>query len=145
MQTNEIYTLNHGLIPVPNKWIIPGLDKIEGNIDAFEFIINMVCSKYEQTEKAVMALSRKREIVKSRQIIHTLLKENFYKLSLNQIGHRCGNKDHATVIHSCKSVNDQRDTNRAFKEEYEEFDNIIKNNIKSFKQTHLKLNQYHYV
>lgn len=145
MKTNEIHTLSHGLVPVPTKWIIPGLDEIKGNTDAFAFIIEMVCSKYDQTEKDVMAVSRKRVIVKSRQIIHCLLKENFYKLSLNQIGVRCGGKDHATVLHSCRSVNNQRETSKSFKEEYQEFETVVKDNIKIFKQTHLKLNQSHYV
>lgn len=138
MKTNEIYTVSHGLVPVPNKWIIPGLKENKGNLDCYKFIIEMVCKAYNQTEKSVMAKTRKREFLKTRQIITSLIKNNFYKLTLADIGHRCGGKDHATVLHSCNAVQNSIDTNKVFKEEYELFDNIIKDNIKSFKQTHLK-------
>lgn len=138
METNNIYTLSHGVVPVPNKWIIPGISHLKGNKDAFKYVIEMVCKKYGQTEKAIMSKSRKREIVKSRQIVMSLIKTNFYKLSLSAIGNRCGGKDHATVIHSCNAVQNQIDTDKNYREEYEEFDVMIKSNINMFKQTHLK-------
>lgn len=145
METNEIHTLSHEPVPVPTKWIIPGLDNMKGNIDAFKHIIDMVCSKYGLTEEQVMSKSRKKERVKARQIIHSLLRKNFYKLSAKSIGEKCGSKDHATVLHGCKSVSDQVETNKTYREEYKSFDNSIKLNIKRFKQTHLKLVDRQYI
>ena len=50
------------------------------------------------------------EIVVPRQIAHYLCMNN--KLgSLNQVGAAIGFKNHATVIHSCKTINNMMDTN----------------------------------
>jgi chromosomal replication initiator protein len=136
MEKNKIYTISHGAVPIPSKWIIPGLTEIKGNLDAFKFVIEMVCEKYEQTEKAVMSKNRKKEIIKSRHIIMALIKNNFPMVGLKSIGNRCGGKDHATVLHATKSVTNQVETNRIFREEYQWFDNIVKGNIKCFRQTH---------
>ena len=138
MQKENIYTLKNGLIPVPNKWVIPGLRAKKGNLDAFKFIINLACKRYEKEEKAVMAKTRRRELLQVRQIIHCLLKENFPKVTLCEIGRRCGGKDHATVLHSSKAVNNLVDTNKKFREEYSELDKIVKDNIFFFRQTYLK-------
>jgi chromosomal replication initiator protein len=138
MEASNIYTISHGVIPVPSAYVIPGLQKVKGNTCAFEHIIKMVCDEYGLTEKAVMSKTRRQEIIKARQIIHSLLRYNFKKLSLSKIGRRCGNKDHSTVINSCKSVMNQVETNKFYREEYEAFDNNIKLNINRFKQTHLK-------
>lgn len=134
----NIYTMTHGVAVIPSKWIIPGISGVKGNKDAYKYVINLVCEKYDQTEKAIMSKTRKREIVKSRQIIMSLIKTNFYKLSLDSIGNRCGGKDHATVLHSCRVVQNQIETDKAYREEYIEFDSMVKSNIRSFKQTHLK-------
>jgi chromosomal replication initiator protein len=37
------------------------------------------------------------------------------KNSLAMIGKHCGNKDHATVLHACKTVNNLADTDKRFK------------------------------
>ena len=37
------------------------------------------------------------------------------KSSLAHIGKHCGNKDHATVLHACKTVNNLADTDKRFK------------------------------
>lgn len=63
--------------------------------------------------------TRKREIVKSRQIIQFFCKE-FNVGSLSFIGKNIGGKDHATVLHSCKAVNNMIDTDKKFREDVEE-------------------------
>lgn len=53
--------------------------------------------------------SRKRELVTARQISMSLAKK-FTKDSLASIGNEIGGKDHATVLHACKTINNLLDT-----------------------------------
>ena len=58
--------------------------------------------------------TRKREIVQCRQLAMYFSKQ-MTKNSLAMIGKHCGNKDHATVLHACKTVNNLADTDKRFK------------------------------
>ena len=58
--------------------------------------------------------TRKREIVQCRQLAMYFSKQKT-KNSLAMIGKHCGNKDHATVLHACKTVNNLADTDKRFK------------------------------
>lgn len=58
---------------------------------------------------------RDREITKPRQIAHYVARE-VYGYTFQQIGDFYG-KDHATIIYSVKTVKDEMDTNKRFKEE----------------------------
>ena len=58
--------------------------------------------------------TRKREIVQCRQLAMYFSKQ-MTKNSLAMIGKYCGNKDHATVLHACKTVNNLADTDKRFK------------------------------
>jgi len=74
--------------------------------------------------------SRKREIVQARQIAMTIAKEISdeygYHWSLASIGWNIGNKDHATVLHSRKTVNNLCDTNRVFLRDVNNIREIIR-------------------
>jgi len=48
------------------------------------------------------------------------------KSSLASIGSQIGNKDHATVLHACKTVNNLIDTDRTFKSQIDEIDKKLK-------------------
>ena len=136
MKNDKVYTISHGVVPIPNKWIIPGLKELKGNVDAIVYVTELACSKYGKQKEDVMKRTRKREFLKIRQIIQALLKNNFPKLTLSEIGEKCGNKDHATVLHSCRAVSNLFDTDKVFREEYQELNNMIKLNKDRFKQTH---------
>jgi len=58
--------------------------------------------------------TRKREIVQARQISMTIAR-HATTLSSAQIGARIGNKDHATVLFSCKVIIDSYHTSRQFR------------------------------
>ena len=135
MQKENIYTLKNGLIPIPSPWVMPGLGELKHNTDAFKYITEMVCKRYELEEKAVFSRVRYQKIVKARQIIHSLLRNNFKEIGASYIGRKFGNRDHATVLHSCKSVANQVETNKKFKEEYNSFNRNVKININRFKQS----------
>ena len=48
-------------------------------------------------------LQRKKEIIKPRQIIMYILREDF-SISYPSIGEKLGGRDHTTVIHSCVKI-----------------------------------------
>ena len=131
----KLYTLKNGLIPIPSPWVMPGLGELKHHTDAFKYITEMVCKKYELEEKVVFSRVRYQNIVKARQIIHSLLRNNFPELGAKYIGKKCGGKDHATVLHSCNSVSNQVETNKEYNKEYNSFDRNIKININRFRQS----------
>jgi chromosomal replication initiation ATPase DnaA len=68
--------------------------------------------------------TRNRDIVELRQItmyLSRLFSKNslFTKTSFAEIGKKCGNKDHATAMHACKTVANLRSNNREFREKYQ--------------------------
>jgi chromosomal replication initiator protein len=65
--------------------------------------------------------TRRREIVQARQLAMYFSKQ-FTKSSLATIGAQCGNKDHATVLHACKTVNNLSETDKRFKKYVEEIE-----------------------
>ena len=62
---------------------------------------------------ALSSKSRKRELVFARQVIIFFMKE-LTKESLAKIGSYLG-KDHATVIHSCRTINDLVETDKSIR------------------------------
>ncbi len=69
--------------------------------------------------------TRKREIVQARQLAMYFSKM-YTKHSLASIGSKLGKKDHATVLHACKTVKNLYDTDRDFKKHFDELDQILK-------------------
>ncbi|MDR1172784.1 MAG: chromosomal replication initiator protein DnaA, partial [Bacteroidales bacterium] len=65
-------------------------------------------------ESSVLSNTRKREIVQARQVAMYFAKQ-LTKTSLKSIGAQLGKKDHATVLHACRTVNDLMETDRRFK------------------------------
>ena len=65
----------------------------------------------------ILTKTRKREIVELRQKAMSLSKI-FTGASLATIGQEIGDKDHATVLHACKTVNDLIDTDKSYKGSY---------------------------
>lgn len=66
-------------------------------------VVRMVAEFYDVSEKEIVNRSRKKEIVKPRQIAMYLLREEL-KCSFPFIGEKLGKKDHTTAIHAYKKV-----------------------------------------
>lgn len=79
-------------------------------------IIKVVADFYEIGEKELVNKSRKKEIVKPRQVAMFLLREEL-KCSFPSIGERLGKKDHTTAIHAYKKIMSDLKTNQDFSEE----------------------------
>jgi len=81
-------------------------------------IIRAVAKFYDLKENNLLDSSRKREIVRPRQIAMYLLREDL-KSSYPFIGRKMGGKDHTTAIHSCEKILKELETNENLKEEIE--------------------------
>src|SRR3990167_9054763 len=67
---------------------------------AIKDVVKIVSEYYKLEESSVYEKTRKKEIVKARQVVMYLLREDF-NVSYPLIGQKLGGKDHTTVIHSC--------------------------------------------
>ena len=92
-----------------------------------EYIKEIVAQHYTIPVENLSAPSRKRHDVEARQLAMYLSKHHT-KTSLKGIGEKFGGRDHSTVIHSCKTVQDLMDTDEKFKETAMEMEKIIQMN-----------------
>ena len=76
-----------------------------------DYIQKVVCDTLSLPVESIQQTSRKREIVQARQLSMYFAKK-ITKSSLAVIGMQCGNKDHATVLHACKTIENLRQTDR---------------------------------
>ena len=79
-------------------------------------IIDTVCAEEGIMPVMLNLKTRKREIVQARQRCMYFAKE-YTKLSLETIGSEIGGKDHVTVLHACKTVNNLIFSDRKYRDE----------------------------
>lgn len=100
----EAKTLLRSIIQAPNKVANP------------KKIIQSVAEFYDLKEKEILASSRKKEIVRPRQIAMYLLREEL-KGSYPFIGKRFGGKDHTTAIYACEKITRELQSSEALVDE----------------------------
>lgn len=88
--------------------------RIEKKQLSVEKIQEIVCGYFNMEQALIQTTSRKREIVQARQITMYLAKK-YTPASFSHIGKIVGGKDHATVLHACKTVRDQIEINKNFR------------------------------
>ncbi|OGG65024.1 chromosomal replication initiator protein DnaA [Candidatus Kaiserbacteria bacterium RIFCSPLOWO2_02_FULL_55_12] len=66
-------------------------------------VVDKVASFYGIDEESIYEKTRRREVVRPRQIVMYLLREDF-SISYPTIGTKLGGRDHTTVIHSCEKI-----------------------------------------
>lgn len=92
---------------------------------SIDYIQKVVCDYFAISVDDMNSKSRKRDIVQARQLAMYFSKE-MTKASLTTIGLQCGNKDHATVLHACRTVTNLLETDRIFKTYHDELVRKIK-------------------
>ena len=92
---------------------------------SIDYIQKVVCDYFNLSLDVINSKTRKREIVQARQLAMYFAKKHT-KASLATIGLHCGNKDHATVLHACRTVNNLIDTDKQFRIYVEDLDKKIK-------------------
>ena len=87
-------------------------------------IINKVAGYYGIEPNSINTRSRKREIVLVRQVAMFLAKK-YLDMSTAKIGHYVGGRDHATVVHACKTIPNLAETDKQFRNELSEIENLL--------------------
>lgn len=71
-----------------------------------EDIVRNTCDYYHIKDESIYTSSRKRDIVLARQVSMYLAHKLLPSLSLARIGQCIGSKDHSTVLHACRTIED---------------------------------------
>jgi chromosomal replication initiator protein len=96
---------------------------------SIDYIQKIVCDYFDLPIEMLKSKTRKRQVVQARQIAMYFAK-NMTKSSLSSIGAHCGGKDHATVLHACRTVNNLIETDKKFKASVMELQKKIAINAK---------------
>jgi chromosomal replication initiator protein len=119
-------TLNKREITIDlTKEIIDKLIKNTKKEISIDYIQKVVCNFFNISSDTLQNNTRKRETVQARQIA-MFFSKNLTKCSLATIGSQIGGKDHATVLHACKTVNNLIETDKQFKHQIEEIERKLK-------------------
>lgn len=78
-------------------------------------IVDYTCKYFNMPEERMRMKTRKREVVVVRQVI-SYVSQQFTNDSLESIGAAVGGKDHSTMVHSRKTIEDLLETDKSFKE-----------------------------
>lgn len=92
---------------------------------SIDYIQKKVCEYFSLPTDVLQTKTRKREIVQARQIA-MFFSKSMTKASLSSIGSVIGGKDHATVLHACKTVANLIETDKQFRNQIEELEVKIK-------------------
>lgn len=112
-------------LPLARRVIGQAIKKIEAKKITVNAIEAVVCNFYNIKTELIHTASRKRQIVQARQVTMYLSK-SYTEMSLAQIGSLIGKKNHATVLHACKTVKEQMEVDKIFREEIAEIEKKLK-------------------
>ncbi len=87
-------------------------------------IVKIVSDFYSIEENSIYEKTRRKEIIKPRQIIMYLLREDF-NISYPSIGEKLGGRDHTTVIHSCEKIKNDIKSDQILVQEIVEIRNLL--------------------
>jgi len=79
-------------------------------------VVDKVARYYDIDQASIYEKTRRKEVVKPRQIIMYILREDF-QVSYPAIGKKLGGRDHTTVIHSCEKIKAELKGNSELEEE----------------------------
>jgi len=88
---------------------------------SIDYIQKVVSDYFEMDVATLQSKTRKRHIVQARQLAMFFAKK-FTKASLASIGSQIGKRDHATVLHACKTVENLAETDKQFRKYKEDLD-----------------------
>lgn len=81
---------------------------------SIDYIQKVVSDYFQLDIETLQSKTRKRDVVQARQLAMFFAKK-FTKSSLATIGSQIGDRDHATVLHACKTVDNLVSTDKQFK------------------------------
>ncbi|WP_121965334.1 chromosomal replication initiator protein DnaA [Myroides sp. N17-2] len=81
---------------------------------SIDYIQKIVSDYFQMDTETLRSKTRKRNIVQARQLAMFFAKK-YTKSSLASIGSQIGDRDHATVLHACKTIDNLLETDKEFK------------------------------
>ena len=100
---------NRVLSAMEIKNLLKNNTKPKKNI-AVKDVVKTIADFYNINEEIIYNKTRKKEVVRPRQIIMYILREDM-NISFPSIGEKLGGRDHTTVIHSCEKIKEELKTN----------------------------------
>ena len=88
-------------------------------------LCEIVCGHFNLDREQLNSQKRTRDIALARQTAMYLCKK-YTKMPLSAIGKAIGGKNHATVLHACKTIENLKETDREFRTRMEEIEGEIK-------------------
>ena len=98
----------------------PGMD-----VESVLQYIPQVSEFYDIDENSIYEKTRRKEIVRPRQLIMYILREDF-GVSYPSIGQKLGGRDHTTVIHSCEKIKREIKADPGMEQEINQIRTILK-------------------
>lgn len=114
---------NGGVAMGDIKNLIKNNTKQQKNISVKD-IVKVISDFYNIEEKHLYEKTRKKEVVKPRQIAMYILREDLNS-SYPYIGQKMGGRDHTTVIHACEKIKEDMKNSESFMREIEQIKNIL--------------------
>lgn len=87
-------------------------------------VIKAIADFYNIEEASIYEKTRRKEVVKPRQLIMYVLREEF-DVSYPSIGQKLGGRDHTTVIHSCEKIKNELKTNHMLVQELKQIKSMF--------------------
>lgn len=91
---------------------------------SYKEVVKIISDFYKIEEESIYQKTRRKEIIKPRQIIMYILREDF-SISYPSIGEKLGGRDHTTVIHSCEKIKKEVKVDNLLLKEIQEIRSII--------------------
>lgn len=120
----QIQVKNRNLTLSEVKGLIKNSVKPKKNVSIKE-VVKIVADHFNIEENAIYEKTRRKEIVRARQIVMYVLREDF-SVSYPFIGQKLGGKDHTTVIHSCLKIKGELKNNTSLVQELDQIRAMFK-------------------
>lgn len=106
------------------KRVVTNAIKVQERQISVELIEEEVCKYFDLEMEVIHSKSKKQEISQARQIA-MYLSRKYTDKSYSNIGEMIGKRDHATVLHACKTVVNWIETDKKFKSTIQEIEQLI--------------------
>lgn len=91
---------------------------------SYKEVVKIISDFYKISEEVIYEKTRKKEVIKPRQVIMYILREDFC-ISYPSIGEKLGGRDHTTVIHSCEKIKKDIQVDELLSKEIREIRSMI--------------------
>ncbi len=105
------------------KFLIKNTNKPK-KVPSVKDVVKAVSIFYDVNETSLYEKTRRKEVVRPRQVLMYLLREDF-NVSYPSIGQKLGGRDHSTVIHSCEKIKEDLKTDNSLNQELEQVRSML--------------------